>query len=125
MKTFLALLVATSLFGCASNLKYTANPNLSRYDAKAVIEQVIMEQHPSRVPGFVEVTDEYIAYGGGAVRSHSIASVSGEVAIGLGGRHQDNGRVYFSSIGDVQLYKRKSWFVVQINDHDDNLIKNF
>ncbi len=121
----MAIAALTALSACTSERQYTANQNISPADAKAVIAQVIMEQHPSKRPTYLDVTDEYIDFTGQVRTSNSGVVVGGGFVVSRGKSRQDVGRVYFREIGQAQFFKRKSWYGAQLTDHDGNLMKNY
>lgn len=122
--TVILLLVLTlGVAACGTSpMKYEPQAEMPLTQAVRVIDRLIMEQHPTWRPDFVEINGRFILLGYGSVtRGHGSAVVlSDGVAIGAGSsRTRTSGeRVYFESTDKVVLYswKRKfrQWYVVSL-----------
>jgi len=127
------LLVPACLAPACSSTRLQYTPAvIDSSDARAVIEQVFMEQPVRYRPESVVVEDTFIAISEGVSTSSRSSGVAVHVSHGFvfgGGGGRDtakelNTRVYFSSIGELQLYKRKSWFIVQIRNTEGQVVKS-
>jgi len=98
MAVFALILTASSLTGCpAVRMKYAPDMSLDVERAKAIIKRVMEEQPAGVVPVEVEVTDTYMKV------MHYRASAPARIV------PVDTLRtVYFTSIGTVRLYKKRS-----------------
>jgi len=92
----LGIVVAAVLLGCITRkVKYQPDTSLDAERAKAIIRRVIEEQPATVAPSQIEVTDEYIKTID--VRVGHVVGVIREVPT----------TIYFTSIGDVRLYKKR------------------
>lgn len=126
----LVIAAAVVISGCtAQQLQYASQP-IPLDDAKAITEQVLMEQPPKFRPQTVEFTNSYIAINNGVVsqgRGRGMAIPIGDVAVASGRSRsvskELNSRIYYSSIGNTNLYTKGSWFIIQIYSLDRLLLQ--
>jgi hypothetical protein len=98
---------------------------MSHLDAIAAVERALVSQPPEFAAQYVEVADDFIVYGQGAittVRGGSVVVPVGGVAV-AGGRSRSESkalqnRIYFDSIVAVELYARRGKFVVKVITND-------
>lgn len=92
----LGIVILLSVIGCPSlRMSYTPNRSLDIDRARAIIIRVIQEQPANVVPGFLEVTDDYIQTSD--FRIGHVAGVMRNVPT----------TIYFTSIGSVKLYRKR------------------
>lgn len=107
------------LVGCsATPLVYSPQDVASRGDAVFFIKQVMFEQSYWRRPEDVVVTSTFIAYTEGEINTNDIDGyvLSTNAVIN---------RVYFNRIGDIKLLQKRSRFIVQLFDNNDNFIDEY
>jgi hypothetical protein len=90
-------------------------------DALELIDRLIMEQHSTWRPDFVEVNDRYILLGYGTItRSSGSAVVNNKIIVDSGSSNTRaaGNRVYYESTDKLVLYswkrKFKQWYVVSM-----------
>lgn len=134
MKRFIALVFFVLLSGCsATQVPYSPEPMTNREDSARVIEQVIMEQSAKYRPESVLITDDYLAFGEGySEKSTGLASgtkLGSNAVIGVGSSRTKgkaiNSRLYFNSLGVPQLYTKRGWYIIQVVDNHDAVLKRY
>jgi len=123
---FLIIVFSLIILSCASQVEYTHKSDITREESLKIIEQVVYEQPQKYRPEYVQITDEYIGYGSGTVSRHSGSNVgvhvTNDVSVakskGKSKTKYISKRVYFNSIGKVNLFKKRKWFSVQIISTD-------
>jgi hypothetical protein len=129
MKT-IAILMTLLLSGCvAQQLQHSSEP-IGLDEARALAEQVFMEQPQKFRPQEVAFTQTYIGIDNGVIsqgRSRGVAIPVGNIAI-VGGRNRSvsktlNSRIYYSSIGNIRLYRKGGWFLIQIYSVDKLMLQ--
>lgn len=115
------------LSGCAAQqIPYAPEPTANKNDAQRIIEQVTMEQPTKYRPQNVLVTDDYIAFDEGYTgKTVGSATAINNTAVGYAVTKGKNvgSRLYFNSLGVPTLYKKRGWFVVQLVDSNDQILK--
>ena len=114
------------LVGCsAAQLKHTPSTNMTIGDAQALIEQVLMEQPAQYRPQSVVFTETFWGTSDGTKatgRSSGIAMPVGNVALTTGDSKSTykelTTRIYYSSISETKLYKKRDWRVIDIHNSD-------
>jgi hypothetical protein len=128
-----AVLGALCLVGCSAIIPYTHNDTLSQHEAIAAVERGLVSQLRNFTADYVEVTDDFIAYGQGSVttgRSGGVGIPVGNTVIVAGGRSRSvtkaiQTRVYFDSLIAADLYARKGRFVVKVSTNDGQPPQHF
>lgn len=126
------LLMVTFLCSCTSTpVQIDAPIIMSDIDAVKIIERVFFEQSIKFRPENVVVTHDYIALAEGREsrsRGSVVALPAGETIIGIGNNRtftrDISTRIYFDSIGEILLYKKRDYFIIQIQDNGGRVIKN-
>lgn len=128
------LLSAFLLAGCtATQIPYSPETVTSKEDSERIIEQVIMEQPAKYRPESVLITDDYLAFGEGySEKSVGMASgtkLGSSAVIGVGSSRtkgkEINSRLYFNSLGVPLLYAKRSWYIIQVVDNHDAVLKRY
>lgn len=120
------LILATVLTGCAATqLQHTPTTNMTVADAQLLIEQVLMEQPPQYRPQGVVFTETYWGTSDGVKavgKSSGISIPAGGVSLTMGDSKSINKelttRIYYSSMGETKLYKKRDWHVIDIHNSD-------
>lgn len=113
-KLLIGLILTIPLFSCATYIPYDPSPNITVDTATKTIERVISEQPKKYVPKGVVVNVDYMIISEG-----SMAKTKGNVYV-----LPINQRIYFDSILDPLLYKKRYWYIVQIQSENGRLIRN-
>jgi len=133
MKTLYYILISSVLIGCsATQIPYTKETIKNSESAYKIIEQVIYEQPTKYRPEELFLTDTYIGYSNGSVnRSSSYTSTveispNSSLSTGLSKSTSKNikTRIYFNSLNPPKLYKKRSWYVIQLRNRPGHLLKN-
>lgn len=128
----IAFAIIMMLAGCtAVSTGYMGSGGMPLNQALPVIEQAFMEQHPSNRPQSVEFTINYLyLYFRSAphLASNTIAT-TGNGAIHIveqSSLHtpQNGMRIYYNSIGDVEVFTKKGRYIIQIRDIAGRVIRN-
>lgn len=128
------LLSILLLTGCAATqVQYSPEPMTNREDSERIIEQVIMEQSAKHRPESVLITDDYLAFGEGySEKSTGLASgtrLGSNAVIGVGSSRTKgkaiNSRLYFNSLGAPRLYTKRGWFIIQVVDNHNAVLKRY
>lgn len=123
MKTWMMAIVCMLLTACASTtVEYQPAP-ITDAQARSVIEQVLMEQPLKQRPEQVYFTQEFVGYGSGQISNTSgfgsgVGIGNGALVVGssVTSSKSVQTRIYYSSIGSVTLYsKRSRWVVITRN----------
>jgi hypothetical protein len=127
--TGLALLALSLLFaGCVANLHYQHRNTIPTGEAQEIIEQVFMQQPREQRPESVVFTDRYFEIRRGVqTRGRSsgfglpVGNTGVVVATGRGSQTSREviDRVYYDSIGNAELWSRRSYWYVEIRDKDN------
>jgi len=128
MNKFIAVFVVL-LSGCTTApLPYTPSTTMTIEDAKAFVEQILMEQPEKFRPQSVVFTESFFGTSDGTKtrgKSRGIAIPVGDIAVARGRSEalykELTTRVYYSSIGDIKRYKGR-WNIVDINNTDGHRI---
>ncbi|WP_122081327.1 sensor protein [Vibrio coralliirubri] len=130
MKKWFVFLVLL-LTGCAAKqVPYSPSDMVTKEVAASVIEQVVMEQPLKFRPEGLVVTSSYIGLSEGhdskvvAVSNYNGASdlllSSANVSLS-----DINSRYYFNSISDFELYSKRDWFIIQLKNDEQRVVKHF
>ncbi|WP_237769177.1 sensor protein [Vibrio parahaemolyticus] len=130
MKKWFIFLVLL-LTGCvAKQVPYSPSDMVNTEVAANVIEQVIMEQPQKFRPEGLVVTSSYIGLSEGqnskavAVSNYNDASnlllSSSNVRLS-----EINSRYYFNSILALELYSKRDWFIIQLKNDEQQVVKRF
>lgn len=117
---FVLVCISITLFGCAAQrLSYEPKTVKSFNEAVFVIEQVFYEQPQRYRPDGVVVSNSYlgISLGSGSVSTGAGVVTGSNNAISNASTLESaniNNRIYYNSIGDIFLFKKRDWFIVQI-----------
>ena len=125
----LFMVAAVLLAGCATQVPHAVSTSMSIADAQAAIERVLMEQPRKFRPQSVVFSNKFFGISNGMTAQESSAAtavVLGSglvVANGSGESHYKelSTRVYYSSIGETKLYKKRYWRVVDVLNKDGRL----
>jgi len=118
----LSMLPITS-FGGTSPIEYQPSP-MSLTDAIGVIDKMIMTQHQDWKPDFLEINDQYILWGEGAV---SKGRDGMPITLGSSNSttHQVGYRLYYDSIGKIDFsYWRRDYYLVSIRNKENKIIRH-
>ena len=114
---FLTLVVA----GCtAKQVHYDLGEAENEGEASKIIEQVLMEQSNNHRIEWVKITPEYLSYGEGAVFNTAFSSnyaTTKSVDI--------NSRIYFDSIGEINLFTKRDWYIMRVFNHEGKAVDTF
>ncbi|WP_135454230.1 sensor protein [Vibrio echinoideorum] len=130
MKKWFVFLVLL-LTGCAAKqLPYSPSDMVSEEVSASVIEQVVMEQPTKFRPEGLVVTSSYIGLSEGhnskivAVSNYNDASnlLISSANIRLS---DINSRYYFNSILALELYSKRDWFIIQLKNDEQRVVKRF
>ncbi|MGF1766342.1 sensor protein [Enterovibrio makurazakiensis] len=130
MKKILVFLAAL-LTGCAAQqIPYSSVDMTSKELAASVIEQVVMEQPAKFRPEGIIVSTSYIGLSEGsnskgvAVSNHNDSTnlVVSSANIKLS---DINSRYYFNSISKLELYSKRDWFIIQLINDEQRVVKRF
>ncbi|MCK6263950.1 sensor protein [Vibrio sp. ZSDE26] len=119
------------LSGCAAkHMPYSAKLELSGEAAVKIIEQVVMEQPLNYRPEDIVVTDSYIGLSDGLkTSSHTMSNInedSGMVLSSLKIEASDiSSRYYFNSISALELFSKSDWYIVQMKNDENLVVKLF
>lgn len=121
--TFLILILSS----CAKLISYPDQSIASKSKAQLIIEQAIMEQPEKFKPAAVYFTDDYILLSYGVLTNSkgkgysSATSIFNSTTVIAGGNsssssltYEKQNRIYYSSISKVELYKKNSYFIINI-----------
>ncbi|WP_114326858.1 sensor protein [Candidatus Colwellia aromaticivorans] len=129
----LLLFILVCLTGCsATPVKYDSVDIASESDAIAIIEQLFWEQPEKHRVSELYIKSNFIAYSDGvSVKSKTIGSnIALTENVGLSVSNQKaeykhlSNRVYFNSLSAPKLFKKRDWFIIQLVDLSDRVIKN-
>ncbi len=131
IKYAISTLLVILLVGCGTTpMNYQAQP-LSIAESYNVIDEMIMTQHRNWRPDYIVVTETYIGWGYGIQSSTTTNAIGSDNSAFISSNSTTRSvgdRVYFSRVGQVQLYswkrKFKQWYVVSLLDKRGKLIKN-
>jgi hypothetical protein len=104
--------LAFALAACAQQLPYTAHAPVN--DPNSVIQQVLMEQDQDRRPEFVDTEPEYVEFGKGTTGRYN--------GFGITRSKHEVTRLYYRSIKQSNLYKKRGHFIMQFRNAQDNLL---
>ncbi|MGP9800660.1 hypothetical protein [Rheinheimera sp. NSM] len=96
------------------------------------IEQVFYEQSIKHRPESIVITNDYLGLSSGTqveTKGAGFTSgVAGTLLVGIGTSKSYvkdiTDRIYFNSIGKIALFKKRDWFIIQINHSDGRLFRN-
>ncbi|WP_240493346.1 sensor protein [Vibrio coralliirubri] len=119
------------LTGCAAKqVPYSPSDMVTKEVAASVIEQVVMEQPLKFRPEGLVVTSSYIGLSEG--RDSKVVAVSnynGASDLLLSSANVSlsdiNSRYYFNSISDLELYSKRDWFIIQLKNDEQRVVKHF
>lgn len=125
--------MALMLAGCFSTPIEYQSKGITQPEADQIIEQVVMEQPPQMRPQAVYINSQYIGFGNGTISQGKSFGSAAEVVPGavIGGSSSTvttkemNERIYFNSIGKVQLYTKRNRYTVQVLGTEGHVIRNF
>ena len=129
----LLLFILVFLAGCsATSVKYDSVEIASERDAIAIIEQLFWEQPAKHRISELYIKSNFIAYSDGVlVKSKTTVSninLIENVDLSLSNQETEykhlSNRVYFNSLSTPKLYKKRDWFIIQLVDLNDRVIKN-
>ncbi|MFG0770466.1 hypothetical protein ACF8PD_01300 [Vibrio plantisponsor] len=131
IKYTISALLVILLVGCGTTpINYQVQP-LSATESYNIIDELIMTQHRNWRPDYFVVTDTFLGWGYGVQSSGKTSAIGSNNSAFVSSRSTTRNvsdRVYFSRIGQVQLYswkrKFKQWYVVSLLDGNGNKIKN-
>ena len=124
---FLVLL----LTGCAAKqVPYSPSDMVNTEVSASVIEQVIMEQPKKFRPEGLVVTSSYIGLSEGqnskVVTVSNYNDSSNLLLSSSNIRLSDiNSRYYFNSIMALELYSKRDWFIIQLKNGEQRVVKRF
>ncbi|EHR5760287.1 sensor protein [Vibrio parahaemolyticus] len=130
MKKWFVLLVLL-LTGCAAKqVPYSPSDMVNTEVSASVIEQVIMEQPKKFRPEGLVVTSSYIGLSEGqnskAVVISNYNDSSNLLLSSSNIRLSDiNSRYYFNSIMALELYSKRDWFIIQLKNDEQRVVKRF
>lgn len=130
MKKWFVFLVLL-LTGCAAKqVPYSPSSMVNKEAAVSVIEQVIMEQPPKFRPEGLVVTSSYIGLLEGhdskVVAVSNYNDASNLILSSANVRQSDiNSRFYYNSIFSLELYRKRDWFIIQLRNDEQRVVKNF
>jgi hypothetical protein len=119
------ILASLFLAGCASTVAHQASP-MTVTQAQAVIEQVVMEQPPKHRPAAVVFTDAYIALSQGTVsngRAVAVPVYGFAVANARSVSIERSTLLYFNTIADTRLHKKRDWYVLDVVDDEGRILQ--
>ncbi|WP_158125212.1 sensor protein [Vibrio fluvialis] len=128
-KWFLFLVIL--LTGCAAKqIPYSPTDMVNTDVAVNVIEQVIMEQPIKFRPEGLIVTSSYIGLSEGqkakVVAVGNYNEVSNLLISSSNVKLSDiNSRYYFNSILALELYSKRDWFIIQLKNDEQRVVKRF
>ncbi len=129
----LLFFILVALSGCsATPVKYDVVPVESSSDATSIIEQLFWEQPKKHRVSEIYISSNFIAYSDGvSVKSKGIATSTNLTEnVSLSASNQTikykhlNDRIYFNSLSSPKLFKKRDWFIIQLIDSNDRVIKN-
>ncbi|WP_119328105.1 hypothetical protein [Cysteiniphilum halobium] len=122
-----AILLILILSSCAKLIPYPNQSIENRLKAQSIIEQAIMEQPEKFKPAAVYFNDDYISLSYGLAttasgRGYSSATpILNSTTVIAGGSsssssltYEKHKRIYYTSISKVELYKKNSYFIINI-----------
>ncbi|WP_440616088.1 hypothetical protein [Cysteiniphilum sp. 6C5] len=126
-KLIIAILLILTLSSCAKLISYPDKSIENISKAQSIIEQAIMEQPEKFKPAAVYFNDDYIllSYGlatASSGRGYSSATpILNSTTVIAGGSsssssltYEKHKRIYYTSISKVKLYKKNSYFIINI-----------
>ncbi|EJG0692429.1 sensor protein [Vibrio parahaemolyticus] len=125
------VLLAFLLTGCAAKqVPYSPSDMVNTEVSASVIEQVIMEQPKKFRPEGLVVTSSYIGLSEGqnskAVAISHYNDSSNLLISSSNIRLSDiNSRYYFNSIMALELYSKRDWFIIQLKNDEQRVVKRF
>jgi hypothetical protein len=128
--TIFVMFFALFVSGCKTvRVDYLPKPIASDRVGR-VIEQAIMEQPAKFRPEGVSIELDYIEIGGGTTtnsRSTGIGAPIGGIVVASGRERGQSKRLvtrlYYDSLGAIQLVKKRSLYIVTIRDKDRALLQ--
>tara|TARA_Y100001960_G_C14410363_1_gene697877 strand:- start:128 stop:619 length:492 start_codon:yes stop_codon:yes gene_type:complete len=134
MKKLFSLLVLF-LVGCAAtHIPYSPQKMTNRDSAVQIIEQVVMEQPLKHRPENVFITDEYLAFGNGISgkgvtlsNEQPFGNTASTTSLSTSKFEAKNitSRFYFNSLIDSELFKKRDWYVIQLKNEENQVVKRF
>ena len=129
MKKISLPFVFVLLAGCVATSLLHSPRTISKADAEAIIEQVLMEQPAKFRPESVVFEPSYFGLGQGSStrgRASGVGVPVGPAVLVAGGNESRTRelatRVYYSSVGTVPLYKDGKWRVIQVRNTEGYLM---
>ncbi|QUM76714.1 sensor protein [Moritella sp. 24] len=128
------LLLSIFLAGCtATQIQYSPNMIKNKDLAVQIIEQVVMEQPLKFRPESVFVTDSYLAFGDGVSGKETTLSndqsfgSSSSISLSSSKVNAKNitSRFYFNSMAELELFKKRDWYVIQLKNDEHRVVKRF
>jgi len=128
------LLLSIFLAGCtATQIQYSPSMVTNKGLAVEIIEQVVMEQPLKFRPESVFVTDAYLAFGDGVSgKGTSLSngqSFGRSSSISLSSSRFNSksitSRFYFNSLAELELFKKRDWYVIQLKNDENRVVKRF
>lgn len=121
------------LGSCAAQIIGYSKIKISDKDlAVRNIEQVFYEQPAKYRPESIVVTDDYLGLSSGTVvetKGVGLArGLSNNLLVGIGSSksyvNNIKERIYFNSIGEISLFQKRSWFIIQVRHSDGRIFHN-
>jgi hypothetical protein len=122
---WIAISLSSLMVGCSAVVPYTPQQQMSFDQAREIVEEMLLTQHPAWRPDFIEVTEKFIAFDeGSATKTHSWG---GAPFVASNSRtRKRGGRAYYKYVTKIELvlWKRKfkTWYRVAL--HGDLAIRD-
>jgi hypothetical protein len=103
------------LASCSATIPYTPQQTYSFSEARDIVEELVLTQHPAWRPDQIAVTEKFISFDYGLTTS---TQADFATASAVSTTHRNSGRAYYKYISGVTLIewsrKFRTWYVVKL-----------
>ena len=130
MKFIATFILLTILAGCtATKLPSAKITKMTTTEAVEIIERIFFEQPEKHRPQNAVVTENYIGLSNGTTtntKGSVVGFPAGSTIIGIGNQmastQELSSRIYFDRLGKSEIYKKRNWFIVVLQDKEGRVI---